>query len=123
MARLRLGGCGVGLDGEQLVWSVAEGARGGRWREVASLGGAVRRSVLLEISPAGRVTRLELATAAGLLTLHPEPDESALHGNVVTTDGIRHVALAWSPDHHLLVLASPAAAAVIVRAVAGTQPV
>ena len=46
----------------------------------------------LEVAPNGRVTRLELTTGAGLLTLHPEPDESALHGNVVTPTGIRHLA-------------------------------
>ena len=34
-----------------------------------------------------------MTTPAGLLTLHPEPDETAMHGNVVGPDGVRHLAL------------------------------
>jgi hypothetical protein len=57
--------------------------------------GGLRHSLLLETAPGGQFSHLELATPAGLLTLHPEGD-GTLHGNVIETGGIRHVAgLAW----------------------------
>ena len=115
MTPLRRGGRADGTAGTQLVWSVADGRRGARWREVASDGGGVVRTVLLEVTPTGRPQRLEVATQAGLLTLHPEADGSALHGNVVTPDGIRHLTFPWSDRAVLLVSASPVAAAVLAR--------
>ena len=55
----------------------------------------LRHSLLLETAPGGRFSHLELATPAGLLTLHPEGD-GTLHGNVIEAGGIRHVVgLAW----------------------------
>jgi hypothetical protein len=81
------------------------------------------RSLLLETSKTGRPTRLELTTTAGLLTLHPEQDESALHGNVVRSDGIRHLALDWSTDHELMVDGSPACIAVLLRRLGASTPV
>lgn len=65
--------------------------------------------LLLEVDSAGRWTRLELATSGGLLTLHPEPDESAVHGNVVTPSGVRPLALPWSAAHRLLLPGDPVA--------------
>ena len=115
MSWLRRGGSGDGQAGDQVIWSVAEGTRGARWREAATRDGVVRRSVLFEVAPDGRATRLELATAAGLLTLHPEPDGATLHGNVVTPGGIRHLAFVWSADHALLVDGSPVAFTVLIR--------
>jgi hypothetical protein len=115
MAWLRRGGRGTLAGGERLTWSVAEGGRGTRWREVATRGEAIARSVLLEVAPDGHPTRLEVATAAGLLTLHPETDGSALHGNVVTPEGIRHLTFVWSEGHALVVAASPIAAAILCR--------
>jgi hypothetical protein len=95
---LRRGGSGYQADGSLVVWSVAEGRRGRRWREVAVAGDAIRSSLLLELDPDGRFNHLELATAAGLLTLHPEAD-ATLHGNSVTSSGIRPVAgLEWDRD-------------------------
>ena len=87
------------LGSESVVtWSIAEGRRGRRWREVVVANGAVRSSLLLELDPDGRFSHLELSTAAGLLTLHPEGDGS-LHGNVVTAGGVRHIAgWAWERD-------------------------
>lgn len=101
--------------GDVVTWSQAEGERGTRWRESIERDGQLLRSLLLEVSTAGRPLRLELTTRAGLLTLHPEPDESAMHGNVVAADGVRHLAFPWSPEHELLVLVSPASAAIAVR--------
>ena len=97
-AWLRRAGRGLQADGSLVVWSVAEGRRGRRWREVVVEGDAVRSSLLLELDPDGRFSHTELTTAAGLLTLHPEAD-GTLHGNAVTSSGIRHVAgLRWDPD-------------------------
>ena len=79
--------------------------------------------MLLETSPAGRPTRLEMTTPAGLLTLHPEPDETAMHGNVVGPDGVRHLALPWSAEHELFVVASPASATIVVRRLGRTLTV
>ena len=97
-AWLRRAGRGRDADGNLIIWSVAEGRRGRRWREVVVEGSAVRSSLLLELAPDGRFSHLELTTAAGLLTLHPEAD-ATLHGNAVTADGIHHVAgLKWDRD-------------------------
>jgi hypothetical protein len=120
---LRLGGRIVLPDGASIAWSVAEGRRGHRWREALTRDGRLERSLLLEVDPEGRPSRLELTTAAGLLTLHPAPDARELHGNVVTTGGVRHLAFTWSPEHELLVLGSPAAATVSLRRLAAGPPV
>lgn len=112
---VRRGGHARTVLGDRVTWSQAEGERGTRWREAIERDGQLLRSLLLEVSPAGRATRLELTTRVGLLTLHPEPDESAMHGNVVTPDGVRHLAFQWSPEHELLVLSSPASATIAVR--------
>jgi len=69
--------------------------------------GRLRSAVLLETDARGRPVRLEVATAGGLLTLHPDRSEGALHGNIVTPDGIRHLAFAWSPRHEVLVEGEP----------------
>ena len=108
---VRLGGWLVLDDGAQLAWSVADGRRGRRWRAVATHEDAISDVLLLELDPAGRPLRLELATPAGLLTLHPEPDERTIHGNVVGPDGVRPLALAWSPEHELDVVGRPLALA------------
>jgi hypothetical protein len=114
-AAARRGGRATTIGGELLIWSEAEGTRGTRWREGLQRDGVLVRSLLLEVSAAGRPTRLEMTTAAGLLTLHPEPDESELHGNVVGPDGITHLAFPWSGDHELLILGSPASATITLR--------
>jgi hypothetical protein len=128
-APLRSGGRATLPTGATVVWSLATGLRGRRWREAVTVDGGLVRSVLLEASPAGRATRLEVATPAGLLTLHPATDGRELHGNVVTEDGIRHLRFDWSAEHELFVVGSPAAAAVALRrfadllAVGESQPV
>jgi hypothetical protein len=81
-----------------VIWSVAEGSRGRRWREVRKAGEGIAHSLLLETDPAGRFSHLELSTPSGLLTLHPEGD-GTLHGHAVVSDGIEHVrGLRWEPD-------------------------
>jgi hypothetical protein len=114
---LRRAGRGRLADGSTAVWSVSEGRRGRRWREMhRTADGTVISSLLLETLPGGRFAHIELSTAAGLLTLHPEP-EGTLHGNVVTTDGIRHVAgLPWTERSVVLVEGSTIADAAALRA-------
>lgn len=121
-AWLRRAGHGRATDGSLVTWSVAEGSRGRRWREVRTFEPArageettVVSSLLFELDPEGRFAHLELSTAAGLLTLHPEGD-GTLHGNAVTAAGIEHVAgLPWAPDDVVLVDGS------VVTAVASRQ--
>ena len=116
---LRRAGHGRATDGSLVTWSVAEGRRGRRWREVrtrgsaqAGEGTAVVSSLLLELDVDGRFAHLELSTAAGLLTLHPESD-GTLHGNTITAAGIGHVAsLPWHPDDVILVEGSVVTAVV-----------
>ena len=69
--------------------------------------------LLAESGPDGELTKLELATAAGLLTLHPEG--SALHGNVVRPTGVEHVTMPWRDGALLLVAGSPATAGLAAR--------
>lgn len=102
-----------------MVWTVAEGARGRRWRAVTTHGdGRLEAALLVETTPDGRLAKAELATGEGLLTLHPDGDPARLHGNVVRASGVDHVALPWSGSHLLMVGASPVTAAVAVASAA-----
>jgi hypothetical protein len=96
---------------------MAQGRRGTRWRELTTGkdGLATTRSLLAEESPVGTVSRLEVTDGAGLLTLHPSGDGSELHGNVVTPNGVRHLAFAWGDEHALVVGSSPAMLAIAVH--------
>jgi hypothetical protein len=111
----RVAGWGRRGDGATVTWTVAEGRRGRRWREVVATGEAVAHALLLETDPDGRFSHLELARAGGLWTFHPEPD-GTLHGNAVERDRteVRHVT-GWpfGPDDVLLVEGSPVSAAAI----------
>ena len=113
---LRVAGRSRASDGAVIAWSLADGRRGRRWRAVALLDGVITHALLLEVTTTGRVARLELTTPAGMLTLHPEPDEAEIHGNVVAPDGrVRPLAFRWSPDHELVVLGRPIGTAVALH--------
>lgn len=87
----RVAGSGRLADGSHVIWTVAEGRRGRRWREVIARDAATVHALLFETDGARRFSHLELARADGLWTFHPEPD-GTLHGNHVTPDGtVRHV--------------------------------
>jgi hypothetical protein len=105
-------------DGARLTWSLAEGGRGRRWRASRVRDGRLEGTILLEIDAAGRAARLELGTADGLLTLHPDRGEGELHGNVVTPDGIRHLRFDWSQAHELVVDGFPVALLAAARRLA-----
>jgi len=114
-SRLRRAGRGTAADGSIVTWSVADGRRGSRWREARVQAGALVSSLLLELDPSGRFSHLELATALGMLTLHPEGD-GTLHGNAVEAGGVRHVvAVPWHPEDILLVVGSPISRAAAAR--------
>jgi hypothetical protein len=97
-AWLRRAGSGRLADGATLTWSVAEGSRGRRWRAQRLEDDVLCVSMLLEVDGAARSTRLEVDCAAGMLTLHPEPDWQAAHGNVVGREGVRPLSFDWSDD-------------------------
>ncbi len=108
-------------DGAEIVWSVADGRRGRRWRAETIRAGRPESALLLEVGVDGRPARLELATAAGLLTLHPEAAGS-LHGNAVTLRGVRHFTFDWSGDHGLEIDGLPIASAVTTGRLAAAMP-
>jgi hypothetical protein len=91
---------------------VADGRRGRRWRAITTSGDRLLHALLVEVGPDGTLAKVEVAAPDGLLTLHPGPDLSMLHGNVVRAHGIEHIALPWSPAHVLMVGSSPVTAAV-----------
>jgi hypothetical protein len=113
-AGLRLGGRHVLATGETVVWSIADGRRGRRWRELTIVDGVARRSILFEMDPAGEVSRLEIGSAAGLLTLHPVGRPAAIHGNLVSAAGIRHLSFPGEAGTVLVVDGSPASDAIVL---------
>jgi hypothetical protein len=114
-ARVRRAGSGHLPGGRRMTWTVADGARGRRWRSISTHGdGRLEAVLLVETDPAGRLVKLELATGEGLLTLHPDGSPVRLHGNVVRASGVEHVDLPWSEAHALFAGASPVTAAVAV---------
>jgi hypothetical protein len=117
---LKRAGAGRFVDGTDVTWSVAEGRKGRRWREVRSRDGVVVSSLLLETFPDRRFAHLELTTQAGLLTLHPEPD-GTLHGNAVTTTGVVHLQRIPWPDGSLLVVDGSAISIAAAAWLAGVE--
>lgn len=112
MTRVRKAGRGRQPDGTLVIWSLSDGTRGRRSREVrVSPDGGIVGSLLLETDPERRFSHMELSTSAGLLTLHPE-DDGTLHGNAIRAGGIEHIAgLPWTTSGLLLVDGSPVASA------------
>ena len=104
-APTRVAGWGTAADGSVITWTVSDGRKGRRWREVVARGTEVIHALLLETDPDGIFSHLELARADGLWTFHPEGD-GTLHGNHVDPSeaGVRHVE-GWSfrPDDVLVV--------------------
>jgi len=110
---LRRAGRGELADGATLIWSVAEGGRGRRWRSTTlDAEGRVVVALLVDVDPEGRIGRVELTSPAGMLTFHPEADGTCAHGNVVTPAGVRPITVAWSERHELRVADSPILAAI-----------
>jgi hypothetical protein len=114
---LRVAGRGR-LGNAIVIWSVAEGTRGHRWRATMTIDGGVSLALLIEVDRSDRLVRLELSTAAGLLTLHPSADGREVHGNVVHAAGVRGLAFAWSPEHEFDVIPAPIACVPMLRRLA-----
>jgi len=111
----RIAGWGVLADGSEVTWTVADGRKGRRWREVVTRGTAVIHALLLESDRERRFSHLELARPDGLWTFHPELD-GMLHGNHVGRGEmeVRHV-VGWpfGSDHELIVEGSPVSLAAL----------
>lgn len=98
-----------------MVWSVAEGARGRRWRWTIVAGeGTLEHAGLIELDASGRFARLELETAAGMLTLHPADDGETAHGNVVRADRVDPLHVIWHVETAIRVERDPFASALLV---------
>lgn len=115
---MRRAGTGRLPGGWRLTWTVADGHGGRRWRAITVAGDRLLHTLLLEVEPDGSLSKLEVATPEGLLTLHPEPDASMLHGNVVRAAGIERVTLPWSQAHILMLGASPVTGSVAAGSLA-----
>ena len=112
---VRLAGTGRAGDAS-VTWTVSEGRRGRRWREVLTRDGRIVHSLLLETDPDRRFAHLELSVAGVLLTLHPEGD-GTLHGNRVDEAGagVEHVeGLPFPIGAFVVVDGSPLATAAVV---------
>lgn len=110
---LRRAGAGGLADGSIVTWSVAEGAKGRRWRWTkVDPAGPLRHAALLEIDREGRFARLELETVDGMLTLHPEVDRASAHGNVVRGDGVEPIVIDWSEGATIAIDGDPFGTAV-----------
>jgi hypothetical protein len=110
-----MAGSGRAADGSTVTWTVAEGSKGRRWREVVALGSATVQALLFETDRDRRFSHLELARADGLWTFHPEID-GTLHGNHVRPgDGeVEHVrGWPFGRDDALVVEGSPIALAAL----------
>ena len=110
---LRRAGTGTLVDGAVVAWSMSAGARGRRWRWTVATATALRHAALVELDPDGRFARLELATAHGMLTLHPDADRHAAHGNVVRAGGVEGIEVAWSDDDAVAIEGDPFGSAVL----------
>jgi hypothetical protein len=109
---LRRAGTGALADGSVVTWSVAEGARGRRWRWTLASGSGLRHAGLVELDAEGLFVRLELEAGEGMLTLHPDPDRQSVHGNVVRAGGVDPVELPWSNDDRIGIDGDPFGSAV-----------
>jgi hypothetical protein len=105
----RVAGWGRLADGSVVTWTVAEGRKGRRWREVVARDAVTVHALLLETDPLGRFSHLELARADGLWTFHPEAD-GTLHGNHVRPGEAEvHHVVGWpfGSDDAIVVVGSP----------------
>ena len=81
---------------------------------------AVGTACCIETAVDGTFSHLELASPAGLATLHPEGD-GTLHGNVVDADGVHHVEGWPCPAGTVVLVARSVVAGAALRR-AGVQP-
>lgn len=112
---LRRAGSGRLPDEALVTWSVAEGERGRRWRWTVATGEGMRHAGLIELDRDGRFARLELETAGGILTLHPDHSGAMAHGNVVRPGGVEPIAIAWSEGMSVAIEGDPFGTAVAGR--------
>ena len=119
MTLLRRAGSGRLTDGSRLVWTVAEGSRGRRWRWTHTTNAGLASVGLLELDEQGAFSRLELGSPVGLLTLHVDDSGGEVHGNVAGPAGMQHLRFLWSSDNSVLVDGEPLVAAAMCHRLAG----
>jgi hypothetical protein len=118
---LRIAGWGRTAERAQVTWSIAEGRRGRRWREVVAFDEGLWHALLLETGPDRRFAHLELAAPGLLASLHPEPD-GTVHGNAVDSADrrVRHVVgLPTAPEGLVVVDGSIVALAAVAWQLTG----
>lgn len=74
----------------------------------------------IELDGTGRFARLELETAAGMLTLHPAGDGATAHGNVVRSDRVDPLRVPWAMGIGIRVEWDPFASALLAGGAATT---
>lgn len=100
-------------DDALVLWSVAEGARGRRWRWMHQVyQGFLGHSGLIELHSDGRLGRLEITAFGGLLTFHPEPNGLSASGNIVTVEGVKPIETQWRPEWRVGIVEDPFGSAV-----------
>lgn len=112
---VRMAGSGTTDHDTTVTWTIAEGRRGRRWREIVVGQTGIWHALLLETDSDGRFSHLELASIGALWTLHPETN-GTLHGNAVMPyQPIRHIeGWPFEAETLLLVEGSAISAAAIV---------
>ena len=75
----RVAGWGTGAFGSVVTWTVAEGRKGRRWREVVSRGTAVIHALMLGTDPDQQFSRIRSSPGrTGCWTFHPEPNGTSI---------------------------------------------
>lgn len=95
-----------------VVWSVAEGSHGRRWRWEVTEPKGLAVAGLAERLPSGAFGRLELTISGGLLTFHPDQVGTSAHGNIVVAGGVRPIAVGWSDEWAVGIKGDPFGSAV-----------
>ena len=113
MGHLRRAGRGHLADGRLVTWSVAEGSRGRRWRWTVSDDTSLEHAGLIELGHGRSFVRLELETAAAMLTLHPTDDGTGAHGNVVRAVRVDPIAVPWRAGDGVHIVRDPFATALL----------
>ena len=119
---LRRAGRGRAPDRSMVLWSLAEGERGRRWRwSLTDPAGAIRHVGLIELDRAWILERLELHSSNGIVTFHPAGDGKTAHGNVVMRHGVRPIEVGWTAGSRIGIAGDPFGTTLGAISAAGTD--